>query len=221
VPIRPGGESNMDKLLPVLAESLAKQTRLNMETVISAAVVILSHSTADDVFTEVCKLAIDLDPGRWIPLLELDRPVSLRLLKEKGFDGVFEEELQRFKNRLAGKSLPNRAEIFFSQIPIRHGDLYPRGSPEFFTMSKLKEADELRIDLVHKNGLPRCNPASGSEYTGFLHEAATVALRSLVSAYGIPMDEEYWKSLFTPKSSQATNEAGQKAPRESSDAGAK
>jgi len=80
---------------------LAKQTAINAGMLISAAAVILSHSTADDVFTEACKLAIDLDNDKWISRLDLDSKVSLRLLKDKGATGVFAEELQRYKARLA------------------------------------------------------------------------------------------------------------------------
>src|ERR1700693_6376530 len=72
VPIEPGKPLDTEKVVSLLAEGLAKQTAVNAAMVISAAVVILSHSTADDVFTEVCKLAIDLDPTKWIPLLDLE-----------------------------------------------------------------------------------------------------------------------------------------------------
>lgn len=199
VPIEAGQPFDLDKVMSLVADGLAKQTAVNAELVISAAVVILSHSTADDVFTEVCKLAIDLDPDKWIPLLDSERKVSLQLLREKGEKGVFEEELLRFKARLGGQSLPNRARLLFQQIPIVMHSEIPKTDSTYFKLSTLKEADELRIDLVHRNGLPNVNPASGRKFAGFLHEAATTALRSLASAYGIPWDLEYWKSLLIPK----------------------
>ena len=46
-----------------VAEALAEQAAVNGEMVIAAAVVVLSHSTADDVFTGACDLAVELDPG--------------------------------------------------------------------------------------------------------------------------------------------------------------
>lgn len=207
VPIEAGQPFDLDRVMSLVADGLAKQTAVNAELVISAAVVILSHSTADDVFTEVCKLAIDLDPDKWIPLLDSKRKVSLKLLREKGEKGVFGEELLRFKARLGGQSLPNRARLLFQQIPIVMHSEIPKTDPAYFKLSTLEEADELRKDLVHRNGLPNVNPASGRKFAGFLHEAATTALRSLASAYSIPWDLEYWKSLLIPKTpTVATNE---------------
>ena len=84
MPIEAGKPFELDKVMALVADGLAKQTAVNAELVISAAVVILSHSTADDVFTEVCKLAIDLDPDKWIPLLDPERKVSLQVLRNKG-----------------------------------------------------------------------------------------------------------------------------------------
>lgn len=189
------------KARSLIADMLAKQTAINAATVISAAIVILSHSTADDIFTDVCNLAIDLDGDNWISQLNLDSKVSLRSLQEKGAAGVFTEELERFKIRLAGKSLPNRARILFDRVPIKlHADMRP-DDPSYFKMSRLLEVDELRKEIVHKNGLPRTDPLSGEKYAGFLHEAAGTALRSVVSAFRIPWDLEYWQSLFTQPNS--------------------
>ena len=185
VPIEAGQPLEPEKVLPLLADGLAKQAAVNVEMVISAAVVILSHSIADDVFTEVCKLAIDLDPAKWVPLLNLQSKITLESLRNKGFDGVFEEELQRFKAQLGGRSLPNRAKLLFQQIPIQMNQSIPKGDPMYFSVSKLKDADVLRHDLVHGNGLPHIEPTSGTVCAGFLHEAAHTALRSVISACGI------------------------------------
>ena len=75
-----------------IAEILAQQSVVSCERVISA-VVVLSHSTADDVFTAACELAIELDPASWIPELNMKRKVPLGLLKAKSSSGVFATEL--------------------------------------------------------------------------------------------------------------------------------
>jgi hypothetical protein len=196
VPVDPGKPLDSEKVISMMAEGLAKQTAVNAEIVVSAAAVILSHSTADDIFTEACKLAIDLDNDKWISRLDLDSKVSLRLLKDKGATGVFSEELKRYKVRLAGKSLPNRAKILFERVPIAlHPDI-PSADLRHFKMSTLSEVDDLRKEIVHGNGLPGTDPASGVKYAGFLHEAANTAIRSVMTAYRIPMDVNYWRSLF-------------------------
>jgi hypothetical protein len=84
VPIEAGKPFEAEEVLPLISDALAKQTAVNVDMVISAAVVILSHSTADDVFTEACKLAIDLDPTKWIPLLNPKRKITLQSLRDKG-----------------------------------------------------------------------------------------------------------------------------------------
>jgi hypothetical protein len=196
VPIEAGDPVGAEQTLPVIAEGLAEQTAINAEMVISAAVVILSHSTADDVFTEACKLAIDIDPMKWVPLVNLQREVTLQSLKEKGSDGVFEDELQRFKTRLADKSLPNRAKLLFAQIPIRMNRLIGANDRAYFRMSRLEEGDDLRHKIIHRNGLPETDPASGTNFGEFFHEAAHTAVRSVGAAYGIPLDTDYFRSLF-------------------------
>lgn len=61
-----------------MAETLAKQTAVNLETIVSASMIVLSHSTADDVFTAVCGVSIDLTPEKWESELNLQRTVSLQ-----------------------------------------------------------------------------------------------------------------------------------------------
>ena len=204
VPIEEGKPFDVEEVMPLIAKGLAKQAAVNAEKVISAAVVILSHSIADDVFTEVCKLAIDLDPAKWIPLLELERKVTLRSVKEKGADGIFEEELQRLKSRMGGKSFPNRAKILFERVPIQMNPQILRTDPDYFKLSQLKEVDELRVKLVHSNGLPEIDPEAGNKFAGFLHEAASTAVRSLVVIYEIPQNRPHWLSLVTPPTIQGS-----------------
>jgi hypothetical protein len=183
---------------PFIARGLAEQAAVNTEKVISAAAVILSHSTADDVFTEACKVAIDLDRDKWIPLISPDRTVSLKSLKDKGADVIFAEELESFKNGLGNKSLPKRADILFERVHISHNPIIPSNDERHFTMTKLKEADDLRHDLVHRNGLPKIDPARGAPVMAFLHEAAQTVLRSVANTYGLSLDQEYIKSLIPP-----------------------
>ena len=196
VPNDPAKAVDSEKVVSMMAEGLAKQTATNAEMVISAAAVILSHSTADDVFTEACKVAIDLDNEKWIPRLQLDSKVSLKLVRDKGVTGVFADELERYKARLAGKSLLNRAKLLFGQVAIAFHPDIPSTDLRYFKMSKLSEVDDLRKEIVHRNGLPKTDPTSGAKYAGFLHEAANTAIRSVMTAYRIPLDVDYWRSLF-------------------------
>jgi len=188
------------KDLPGMAARFADLTALNIETVISGAVVVFSHSTADDVFTEVCWLAIDLDRNRWVKLINKDRQVSLRSVVEMGEAKVVEAELGSYKNELKSASLPCRAKLLFERVPIILNKKLPADSPRHFDEYKLKEADELRHGLVHRNGLSGLAPDSGDKFMGFLHEAAQTALRSLAHAYRFSLDNETFTSFFSPKS---------------------
>lgn len=186
------------KTFQKIAAALADQAKVNAEKVIAAAAVILSHSLADDVFTEVCKIAIKIDPDQWPPEINSEKTFSIEQLKEKGTDALLAEELQRFGNGLSKKSLPNRAELLFKHVPLDQHKNLPTDEV-FFKMEKLKEFDQLRHDLVHSDGLPNINPAKGSPAMIFLHEAAQTALRSVANAYGLTLDFEYVKSLGPPK----------------------
>jgi len=171
-----------------IAGLLAEQRAVNGEMVIAAAVVVLSHSMTDDVFTAACGLAIELGPTGWIPDLNPDRHVTLKTLREKGAEEVFRLELERFRRLLPAKSLPNRADLFFRHVPIRHDTIYTSKDAEYFQQSKLEEADELRNGIVHGSGLPQIDLELSRNTMLFLHEAALTALRSLAYAYKIPVD---------------------------------
>jgi len=171
-----------------IAEVLAQQSAVSCERVISAAVVVLSHSTADDVFTAACELAIELDPASWISELNMKRKVPLGLLKEKSSSGVFAAELERLRLQLAGRSLPGRAELFFRHVKIRHHPMFGPEDVRYFRVSKLKEADDLRASVVHGSGLPQIDLDLSMNAMLFLHEAAMTAMRSLTSLYRIPIE---------------------------------
>jgi hypothetical protein len=177
-----------DRDFPKIAELFARQAAVNGEMVIAGAVVVLSHSAADDVFTGACSLAIELDPKSWISEINPDRTVTVRDLRDKGAEQIVEIELEKLKNQIPDKSLPNRADIFFRHVPIVHNGIYSATDPQYFRASTLKEVDDLRIDIVHRNGLVRANLKESTDALLFLHEAALTALRSLGHAYNIPLD---------------------------------
>jgi hypothetical protein len=172
--------------IPQIAKQMAEQSAVNLELIISAATVVLSHSTADDVFTGVCEMAMELSPNEWISELKQERSVPLRLLIEKGREGVIADELASFRSRLGNKSLPGRAEMLFRHIAVQQHKNIPQGDPAYFRISALKEADELRNSIVHGSGLPHIDRNQSKNAMYFLHEAAFVALRSVVVAYTIP-----------------------------------
>jgi hypothetical protein len=177
-----------DRDFPKIAELFARQAAVNGEMVIAGAVVVLSHSTADDVFTAACGLAVELDQRSWISEINPERTVSVRDLRDKSLEGIFEIELERLKKQMPDKSLPNRAELFFRHVPIVQNDIFGSTDPQYFRASTLKEVDDLRNDIVHRNGLVRVNLKQSTDAMLFLHEAATTALRSLGYAYNIPLD---------------------------------
>jgi hypothetical protein len=169
--------------------------------VIAAAVIVLSHTTADDVFTGACELALAIEPSKWIHELNLDRTFTLKTLNEKGQQGVLALELERFRKRLPAKSLPSRAELFFRQIHIIHNPMFKSTDPQYFRLSALKDADDLRNGIVHGSGLPRVDLERSKNTMLFLHEAATTALRSLGNAYRLPLDYQLLvKGGDTPRS---------------------
>jgi hypothetical protein len=171
-----------------IAEFLSQQTAVNCENIIAAAVVVFSHSTADDVFTAACELAMELEPANWIQELNMERKVPLSLLKEKGSSGVFAAELEKLRHRLPGRSLAGRAELFFRHVKIRHHSMFGPEDVRYFRMSKLKEADDLRNSIVHGSGLPQIDLGLSTSTMVFLHEAAITALRSLASSYRLPIE---------------------------------
>ena len=187
-PLDPEKPSDPDKAFELIARALAEQSAVNGEMVIAAAVVVLSHSTADDVFTGACNLAVRLDPSKWIPELNLERTFTLRTLNEQGAAGVFATEFERFKKQLPGKSLPKRGKLFFRHVPIVHNSMFSPTDPQYFRLSALKEADDLRISIVHGSSLPRITPERSKNTALFLHEASTTALRSLAFAYSLRLD---------------------------------
>jgi len=188
--------------IPHIAKQMAEQTAVNLETIISAAIIILSHSTADDVFTAACQLSSELDPKEWFSELNLDRSVSLRSLIENGSDAVLAEEIQSFRTRLGNKSLPNRAEMLFRHVQVRQHKDIPVSDPAYFRISALKEVDELRIGIVHGSALPRIARSRSENAMVFLHEAAFVAIRSIMHAYRIELD---WDQLMQANKEAAAN----------------
>ncbi len=158
------------------------------ENIIAAAVVLCSHSTAGDVFTSVCEQAMDLDPAKWIPELSMDRKVPLALLREQGAAGIFAMELDRFRHQLRAKSLSARAEVFFRHVKIRQHPLFKPTDAQYFRMSRLSEADDLRNRILHQGNLAAVDLEQSRANMLFLHEAASTALRSLAGAYRLPLD---------------------------------
>jgi hypothetical protein len=189
------GISSRDELDPFL-KALALQTTVNAEMVISAAAIILSHSTADDVFTAACQMAIDLEPREWISELNLKRTVSLETLKEKGGDRVFADELRSYRDGLGGKSLPTRADLLFGHVLVKLHSAIPKEDVAYFRLSRLKEVDELRHRIVHGDGIQKVRLKDGIDAALFLHEAAQTALRSLANKHGFtPQREVLFKGL--------------------------
>ena len=110
----------------------------------------------------------------------------MRLVIEKGSDGVLADELESLRAQLDGKSLPGRAEMLFRHVPVQQHRQIPPTDPSYFRMSTLKDADDLRISIVHGSGLPPIDRTRSKNVMLFLHEAAFVAIRSVVTAYRIP-----------------------------------
>ena len=186
--LKPAEEIDPTQDFEKLAQGISELEAINGEMVIAAAVIVLSHSMADDVFAATCALAIELDPSKWIPELNRERKVSLGTLRDIGMDAVFLIELTRFRNQLAGRSLPNRAELLFRRVRIDHHTIVRPQDPTYFKLSTLKEADDLRIEIVHGSGLPKIDLERSKNTALFLHEAALTAVRSLANAYALVLD---------------------------------
>lgn len=107
-----------DRSLSTIAEGLATQATVNAESVLSAGAIVPTHSTADDVFTGACSLAIEA-PDEWKAELNFERKITLGELREKGAEGVFLSRAALLERRLGAKPLPSRAELLFRYVPIR------------------------------------------------------------------------------------------------------
>ncbi|MGC2769832.1 MAG: hypothetical protein WB607_30355 [Candidatus Acidiferrum sp.] len=176
-----------------IAETLARDTAIDGEKVVAAMVVVFSHATADDVFTGACESAIELDPASWIPELNMERKIPLSLLRDKGPAGVFAVELEKLRYQLSDRSLASRAELFFRHVKIRHSPMFGPADAQCFRQSKLVEADDLRNAILHERGLSQIDLDQSRRTMLFLHEAAMTAMRSLASAYRLPVE---WNSLL-------------------------
>jgi hypothetical protein len=176
-----------------LTDTLSAQTAVNAENVIAAAVVVLSHATANDIFTAACESAIELDPASWFSELSMERKVPLGLLRDKGPAGVFALELDKLRQQLSERSLPNRAELFFRHVKIRHHPTFAPPDVQYFRQSRMVEAEHLRNNILRESGLPQIDLDLGRQIMVFLHEAALTALRSLASAYRLPVE---WNILL-------------------------
>jgi hypothetical protein len=186
---------NAPDAFPKMAEILAKQTSVNLETIVSASMIVLSHSTADDVFTAACGLSIDLSPEKWESELNLQRTVSLQDVFDKGTEAIKVSELASLKNRLGNKSLPNRAALLFERVPIRlHKDI-PNDESSYYRESRLVEVDKLRHKIVHEGKLQGLTLQEGVDATHFLHEAAHTAIRSIIFEFGLPFDFKLFGEL--------------------------
>jgi hypothetical protein len=179
---------DVDRFVEESSQSIAKQAVVNTETLMSVAVLILGHSTADDIFTEACGLSIELDPGSWRKELNLKRTISLAELVDSGQEKIFERELVAYQKNIKQKSLPERADLLFRRVPIRHNPEITKGDASYFTLAKLTHLDELRHLVVHGDGIPRIDREYSQDAAQFLNEAALVAFRSVGVAYRIEFD---------------------------------
>jgi hypothetical protein len=185
------GEAAID--FDKITDALTRQTAVTAVNVIAAAMVVLSHATATDIFTAVCESGIELDPASWFSELSMERKVPLSLLRDKGPAGVFALELEKFRQQLPDKPLPVRAELFFRHVKIRHHAMFGPADIQYFRQSRLVEAENLRNNILHEEGLPQIDLDRGRHIMLFLHEAALTALRSLAFAYRLPVE---WNILL-------------------------
>jgi hypothetical protein len=192
---QPGSDFKPEFPYETIARGLAEQAAINAETVISAAAVVLAHSRTDEAFTIACEVAIDLAPKDWYSELSADRKIKLGDLRDEGAETIFEKELSAYKKRLGAKSLPSRAALLFRKVPIKlHKDIHPAENA-YYRSSKLKEADDLRHEIVHGSVLPKISIAQSRATTHFFQEAAQTAVRSLGFAFKLSVDWNYLKEL--------------------------
>jgi hypothetical protein len=177
-----------DRFVQEASQTLAKQAVVNTETLMSVAVLILGHSTADDIFTEACGPSIELGPGSWRKELNPKRTISLADLAESGQEKIFARELAAYQKNIRQKSLPERADLLFRRVPIHHNPEIAKGDASYFTLAKLKHLDELRHLVVHGDGIPRIDREYSQDAAQFLNEAAFVGFRSVAVAYRIEFD---------------------------------
>lgn len=182
-----------------LAVQLANQATLNAETVLAAAVVVLAHSNADDVFTSVCQIAIDLDPEGWISEVNKDVKVTIGELRTKTVREIYVDALKHFSDRIGSKSIVSRSDLLFKHVPIRlHNHILP-DEDAYYKREKLKEADDLRHAIVHGGNLPIIPISKSESIAKFLDEAASTAGRSVVFHFGLPMDVASLKEILGVK----------------------
>jgi len=190
---RPAEEGWFDKF----AEGLAAQATINAETVLSAAVIVLAHSNADDAFTSACQIAIGLDPESWIAELNQDKPVvNIGDLRKKSVKELFAAHLERLSSRISAKSILSRSDLLFKHVPIKtHPDIVS-AEDAYYKRDKLEEGDKLRQEIVHGSGLPHIPIAKAAATVEFLNEAATTAGRSVGFRFNLQIDMKYLADLF-------------------------
>jgi len=191
----PTDEQDLEKF----AMQLAHQSTVNAETVLSAAVIVLAHSNADDVFTSVCQIAIDLDPEGWISEVNQDRKITIGEIRTKTVREIYAGELKHFSDRIGAKSIVSRSDLLFQHVPIRKNkDILP-SEDAYYKRDKLKEADDFRQAIVHGNSLPKIPIRKGESIARFREEAASTAGRSVVFHFGLPLSMEYLKEFMGVK----------------------
>jgi hypothetical protein len=188
-----------DMPMDVIAEALAKQAIQNANVVVSAACVVLGHSLADDVINECAAMDAEFSPNDWLGELNLSRKFTLAELRNRGSDGLFEDELKRYIATFGAKSLPSRVGIFFRLVPVKHNANAPLNDPGRYRTAVLKEIDDLRHDIVHGEGMKRIDPAKTRDRVYFLTEACMTFLRSLGSKQGLDV---HMPTMLAPATSQ-------------------
>jgi hypothetical protein len=191
-----------EEMLSGIAKVLADQAAINAETVISAAVVVLAHSTVDGAFTAACEVAIDLDEKSWRPELNMARKVALGEVIGLGADGLVVRELEQFKKKLGAKSLPSRAELLFRHVPIRKHSQIVREEDAYYQGSKMDAADNLRHEIVHGSRLPPLSIEKSKATASFLFEAANTAFRSIAFKFSLPFDVEHFEKVAGTKKTE-------------------
>lgn len=172
------------------AKALATQAVKNSAVIVSAACIVLGHSLADDILNRCCAYDIELSPDEWFSELNFEKKFSLKQIKERGLQGIIAAELERYKNGVGAKSLPNRADIFFGRVTIRQHKRIPPSDPTYFTLAALKEVDDVRHQIVHNNGTAGQNLITARQYVYFLTEASLVFLRSVGIKHNFKVDPD-------------------------------
>jgi hypothetical protein len=179
---------DVDRWIQETSAAIGKGAVRNTEHLLSAAAIVIAHATSDDIYTEACSIASELDPGGWRQELNRDREIKLGELLDKGPDQIIAEQLAAFTKNLGNKSLPSRAELLFRHVPIRTNREIRNGESDFFTMDKLKEYDRVRHEIAHGLKIPEIERTYSAKAARFLIEAGLTALRSVVAAFNIHID---------------------------------